>query len=54
VNPGFELIADLLDQLNPYSVEFRYPGEEATVEEAKLALKAAKEIRRFVRGVLNV
>ena len=54
VNPAFELIADLLDQLNPYSVEFRYPGEEATIEEAKLALKAMKEVRRFVRGLLTV
>jgi len=52
VNPSFELIADLLDQLNPYSVEFRYPCEEATVEEAELALKAMKEVRRFVQEVL--
>jgi HEPN domain-containing protein len=54
VNPSFELIADLLDQLNPYSVEFRYPGEEATVEEAKLALRAMKEVRRFIQGVLTM
>jgi HEPN domain-containing protein len=52
INPGFELIADLLDQLNPYSIEFRYPGEEATQEEAKLALRAMKVVRRFVQGTL--
>ena len=26
VDPGFELIADLLDHLNPYSIEYRYWG----------------------------
>ncbi len=54
VTPTFDLIGDLLDRLNPYSVEFRYPGEEATVEEAALALKAIKDVRRFVRGVIKV
>jgi hypothetical protein len=29
------------------------PGEEATIEEAKLALKAVKEVRRFVRVMLT-
>ncbi len=53
VNPAFELIGDLLDLLNPYSVAFRYPGEEATVEEAKAAVKAMKEVRRFVQGTLG-
>lgn len=54
VNPTFELIGDLLDQLNPYSVTFRYPGEEATVEEAKAAVKAMKAVRRFVQGALEI
>ena len=35
------------------SVESRYPGEETTVEEAKAAVKAMKEVRRFVRGLLG-
>ncbi|HEY85643.1 MAG TPA: HEPN domain-containing protein [Chloroflexi bacterium] len=52
VNPAFELIGDLLDQLHPYSVAFRYPGEDATVEEAKATVKAMKAVRRFVRGFL--
>ena len=53
VNPALELIGDLLDQLSPYSVLFRYPGEDATVEEAKAAVKAMKAVRRFVRGALE-
>lgn len=54
VDPAFTLIGDLLDLLNPYSVEFRYPGEETTLEEAKATVKAMKEVRRFVRGLLKV
>ena len=54
VDPAFSLIGDLLDLLNPYSVEFRYPGEETTPEEAKATVKAMKEVRRFGRGVLKV
>jgi hypothetical protein len=53
VDPTFDLIGDLLDRLNPYSVEFRYPGEETTTEEAKAAVKAMKEVRRFVRRLLG-
>lgn len=53
VEPAFDLIGDLLDRLNPYSVVFRYPGEEATVAEAKAAVEAMKEVRRFVRGFLG-
>lgn len=45
----FEFLADLVASLNPYAVEFRYPGEQASRLDAKRALSAAKEIRDFVR-----
>jgi HEPN domain-containing protein len=48
-NPNFELIGDVLDSLNPYAVEFRYPGDEVNVNEAKAALRMVKEVRRFIR-----
>jgi HEPN domain-containing protein len=54
VDPTLDLITDLLLRLAPYAVEFRYPGEEATVEEGKAAVKAVKEIRRFVRSKLGL
>lgn len=40
--------------LNPYAVEFRYPGEGATDEEAREAVKAVKTVRRFVRDKLGL
>ena len=48
----FELIADLVALLNPYSVEFRYPGEQATKSDAKKALRQVEEIRDFIRRKL--
>ena len=53
-DPAFDLITDLLLHLNPYAVEFRYPGAEATVEEAREAVTAMKTMRRFVRGKLGL
>ena len=53
VDPSFELISDLLDRLNPYSIGYRYPGEVVTVEESKSTLKAAKEVRQFIENLLG-
>lgn len=35
IDGSFELIRDLVKYLNPYAVEFRYPGDEASLKEAK-------------------
>lgn len=47
--PEFALHSESFEVLNPYSVQFRYPGEEATVEEARLAIKMIKNIAIFMR-----
>ena len=52
--PSIGLMTDLYERLSPYGVEFRYPGEEAIASEARIAIAAAKEIRRFVRDRLNL
>ncbi|MBI4358903.1 MAG: HEPN domain-containing protein [Candidatus Omnitrophica bacterium] len=48
----FELISDLVLLINPYSVEFRYPGEQATKSDAKKAFQQSAEVRGFVRKKL--
>ena len=53
VSPEFELIRDLLLLLNDYAVDFRYPGEIATKEEARAAVKAMRAVRTFIRGKLG-
>ncbi|MDO9289894.1 MAG: HEPN domain-containing protein [Thermodesulfovibrionales bacterium] len=35
--------------LNPFSVQFRYPGESATLEESKKALKAMRRVRKYFK-----
>ncbi|RJR15917.1 MAG: HEPN domain-containing protein [Nitrospiraceae bacterium] len=40
--------------LNPFSVQFRYPGESATLEESKTALKAMRKVRMFIREKFNL
>jgi len=35
--------------LNPFSVQFRYPGESATIEESRIALKTMRKARKFFR-----
>ncbi len=53
VEPDVRLIDDLIHVLNPYGIDIRYPGSEATTEEAKEAVKAMKEVRKFVRAKLG-
>ena len=36
--------------LNPFSVQFRYPGESATVRESLKALSSMKQVRKFIKG----
>jgi HEPN domain-containing protein len=40
--------------LNLFSVQFRYPGEGATLEESKIALKAMRKLRKFLRERLGM
>jgi len=40
--------------LADYAVDFRYPGDTATLAEARLALKYCKSIRREVRSSLGL
>jgi len=50
----FELQRDLLKVLVKYAVEFRYPGESATKDEARVALQTVKAVRAFVRQRLEL
>jgi HEPN domain-containing protein len=53
-DPAIDLITALLLDLNPYAVEFRYPGKEAAVEEAYETVTAMKTVRRFLRSKLGL
>lgn len=51
--PLWEAWRPALDELVSYAVEFRYPGEIATVDMAKQALKSAATICREINVSLN-
>ena len=50
----FELQRDLLKDLTRYAVQFRYPGEMATKEDARAALQVVKAVRAFARSRLGL
>jgi len=50
----YELIRDVLRALNPYAVEIRYPGEDATPTQAKRAVRFMTTARSFIREDLGV
>lgn len=54
ISPDFELVRDLLLLLNDYAVDVRYPGEAATKEESRAAVKAMRTVRAFVRRKLEL
>jgi len=50
--PTLEVHRELFEILNPYSVQFHYPGEETTVNEARTAVRAMREIRALLTQLL--
>ncbi len=54
VCPDLEAIRDRFLILNDYAVEFRYPGESATKEEARVAVKAMQIARTLIRPKLGL
>ena len=53
-DPFLEIFRSELRMLNPFSVQFRYPGEGATIDDAKAALKSMRRVRKFLREKIPV
>jgi HEPN domain-containing protein len=43
-----------LERMNDYAVEFRYPSESATKEEARIALANCRALRKEIRKILGL
>lgn len=54
VDESFEEVSGELDILNAYAVNFWYPGEVATVEEANEAVFVMRKIHKFIRDRLKL
>ncbi len=46
--PDLVLYREWLEILNPYSVQFRYPGDETSLEDSRLALQTIKKFRKTI------
>ena len=53
IDEEFQTLLPDAGQLEEYAIEFRYPGESATEEEARDALRKAVGIREFLRLKLD-
>ncbi|MEW6109691.1 MAG: HEPN domain-containing protein [Nitrospirota bacterium] len=47
--PLLDVLKPELRILNPFSVQFRYPGESATIGESQKALTAMKHVRKYLK-----
>lgn len=54
VEPRLEHLREDLVYLDSYGVEIRYPGENATVEESKEAVRRMKRVRHTLRALLKL
>ncbi len=45
---------ELFDRLEGYAVQYRYPGVTASKDEARIAFRAAKQIRAVIRQKLGL
>jgi HEPN domain-containing protein len=53
IAPELKNVEAALDLLSRYAIVFRYPGEQATSEEAKAAVKALEKVRKLIKNSLR-
>ena len=54
VEPLWSSYAQSLDRMSNYAVDFRYPGQSATLREARLAVKHCRSVRLEARRSLGL
>lgn len=54
LEPKFQSCNASVVILNPYGIDIRYPGMDATVSDAEDTVKAIKELRRIVRRIMEL
>ncbi|MBT9132298.1 HEPN domain-containing protein [candidate division NPL-UPA2 bacterium Unc8] len=54
MDKNFNKISDELDILNAYAINFRYPGEKATIEESRESVLVMRKVREFIRRKVGI
>ncbi len=53
-HPDLAVLRESCERLSPYAVSFRYPGEDASAQEARDGMELAGQIRQVLRAKLGV
>ncbi len=54
VEPAWSPYSKVADQMTDYAVDYRYPGNSATLREARIALKHCRTLRTLARRRLRL
>ena len=54
VDTAFDIYKKDFEDLDEYSVDIRYPGDDASEEDAKKSVESMKRVRLFIRQKLNL
>jgi HEPN domain-containing protein len=54
LHPSWTAYSNVVDRLTDYAVDFRYPGQTATLREARMALTDCRSLRAEVRRALGL
>jgi HEPN domain-containing protein len=54
IDPAWESLRTDLNSLSAFAVEYRYPGEAASIDEACEALERCRRVRQVIRQALDV
>jgi HEPN domain-containing protein len=54
VEPGWLALDPQLDALSKFAVVYRYPGNDATKEDAKQAIEDCRTVRHFIRQAFGL
>src|SRR3989442_2091359 len=54
IEPLWSAFSNVVDAMTDYAVDFRYPGQSATLREARIALKNCRSLRAEVRQSLGL
>ena len=54
IDPEWDSLRTDLNSLSAFAVEYRYPGESATIDEAREALERCRKVHQVMRRALGL
>ena len=54
IEPTWKSMTEDLNALSAFAVEYRYPGEDADLDEAREAMEKCKNVRQIIRRAMHL